>query len=101
MNRYSMVIQWSDEDRLFLVTIPEFVNRVVMPCTHGKTREEAIRNAEEVIAMYLEAWQIESESIPEPSTLPNCMTFTSIFWTKPIPINEFFLAVNFLLIPYM
>ena len=69
MNRYSMVIQWSDEDQLFLVTIPEFSDRVVMPCTHGKTREEAIHNGEEVIEMYLEAWLAEGESIPEPSTL--------------------------------
>ena len=69
MNQYSMIIQWSDEDRLFLVTIPEFDYRVVMPCTHGKTREEAIRNGEEVIEMYLEAWQTEGESIPEPKTL--------------------------------
>ena len=23
MNQYSMIVQWSDEDRLFLVTIPE------------------------------------------------------------------------------
>ena len=69
MNRYSTIVQWSDEDRLFLVTIPEFSDRVVMPCTHGKTRSEAIHNGEEVIEMYLEAWQIEGESIPEPSTL--------------------------------
>ncbi|MBD1927616.1 type II toxin-antitoxin system HicB family antitoxin [Trichocoleus sp. FACHB-90] len=69
MNRYSMVIQWSDEDQLFLVTIPEFCDRVVMPCTHGKTREEAILYGEEVIEMYLEAWLAEGESIPEPSTL--------------------------------
>ena len=64
-----MVIQWSDEDQLFLVTIPEFAECVVMPCTHGKTREEAILNGEEVIEMYLEAWEVEGESIPEPSTL--------------------------------
>ena len=69
MNRYSMIIQWSDEDQLFLVTIPEFSERVVMPCTHGETRESAIRNGEEVIAMYLEAWQEEGEVIPEPKTL--------------------------------
>jgi predicted RNase H-like HicB family nuclease len=69
MTRYSMIIQWSDEDRLFLVTIPEFAERVMMPCTHGTTREEAIRNGEEVIEMYLEAWQAENEFIPEPSTL--------------------------------
>ncbi len=64
-----MIVQWSNEGQLFLVTIPEFVDRVVMPCTHGKSREEAIRNGEEVIEMYLEAWQVEGESIPEPSTL--------------------------------
>ncbi len=69
MSQYSMIVQWNDEDRLFLVTIPEFSDRVVMPCTHGKTREEAIRNGEEVIEMYLEAWQAENESIPEPNTL--------------------------------
>ncbi|MHC5821279.1 MAG: type II toxin-antitoxin system HicB family antitoxin [Nostoc sp.] len=69
MNRYTMIIQWSDEDQLFLVTIPEFSDRVIMPCTHGQTREEAIHNGEEVIEMYLSAWQAEGESIPEPSTL--------------------------------
>ncbi len=69
MNRYSMILQWSDEDELFLVTIPEFSERVVMPCTHGKTREEAICNGEEVIEMYLEAWEALCEPIPEPSTL--------------------------------
>jgi predicted RNase H-like HicB family nuclease len=69
MNQYSMIIQWSDEDRLFLVTIPEFAELVVMPCTHGKSREEAIRNGEEVIEMYLEAWQAEGETIPKPSML--------------------------------
>jgi predicted RNase H-like HicB family nuclease len=69
MSQYSMIVQWSDEDQLFLVTIPEFTERVVMPYTHGKTREEAIRNGEEVIEMYLEAWQTEGELIPKPSTL--------------------------------
>ncbi|MEH2313894.1 MAG: type II toxin-antitoxin system HicB family antitoxin [Nostoc sp.] len=52
-----------------LITIPEFANRVVMPCTYDKTREEAIDNGEEVIKMYLEAWEAEGESIPELSTL--------------------------------
>jgi predicted RNase H-like HicB family nuclease len=69
MSRYSMIVQWSDEDGLFLVTIPEFGDRVVMPCTHGKTRSEAIHKGEEVIEMYLEAWEAEGESIPEPRTL--------------------------------
>ncbi|MEA5550720.1 type II toxin-antitoxin system HicB family antitoxin [Anabaena cylindrica UHCC 0172] len=69
MSQYSMIVQWSDEDQLFLVTIPEFSHLVIMPCTHGKTREEAIKNGEEVIEMYLEAWEAEGESIPEANTL--------------------------------
>ncbi|KAI9130543.1 type II toxin-antitoxin system HicB family antitoxin [Acaryochloris sp. CCMEE 5410] len=69
MSQYSMIIQWSKEDQLYLVTIPEFADLVVMPCTHGATREEAIRKGEEVIDMYLESWQMENQHIPEPSTL--------------------------------
>jgi len=56
----------------FLQCIPKAhvsSDRVIMPCTHGKTRSEAIHNGEEVIEMYLEAWLAEGESIPEPSTL--------------------------------
>jgi predicted RNase H-like HicB family nuclease len=40
-----------------------------MPYTHGKTHEEAIHNGEDVIEMYLEAWQAEGELIPEPRML--------------------------------
>lgn len=69
MNRYSMIVQWCNEDQLYLVTIPEFADHVIMLCTHGATREEAIRSGEEVIEMYLEAWQIEEQHIPEPNTL--------------------------------
>jgi predicted RNase H-like HicB family nuclease len=49
--------------------LPEFADLVVMPCTHGKNCEEAIHKGEEVIEMYLEAWQAEGEPIPEPRTL--------------------------------
>ena len=69
MNQYSTIVQWSEVDRLFLVTIPEFSDRVIMPCTHGKTRQEAIASGEEVIEMYLEAWQAEGEVIPQPNKL--------------------------------
>ena len=40
-----------------------------MPCTHGKTLTEAIANGEEVIEMYLKAWEAEGEIIPPPSKL--------------------------------
>ncbi|GAB4242111.1 MAG: hypothetical protein Kow0049_31250 [Stanieria sp.] len=40
-----------------------------MPCTYGRTRQEAIHNGEDVIEMYLEAWRAEGELIPEPNRL--------------------------------
>ncbi len=39
-SRYRMLIEWSEEDQDFVVTLPEF------PCnrTHGTTYEEAAKN---------------------------------------------------------
>ena len=45
---YSMIIQWSEIDQIFLVTIPEFVDRVRMPCTEGNTHEEAAKHGLEI-----------------------------------------------------
>ncbi|HHP7243085.1 MAG TPA: type II toxin-antitoxin system HicB family antitoxin [Elainellaceae cyanobacterium] len=64
-----MPISLSFDIAIFLGHDPKFSELVVMPCTDGKTREEAIRNGEEVIEMYLEAWQAEGEVMPEPRTL--------------------------------
>ncbi len=37
--RYSMYIQWSDEDQVYIVTVPELPG-----CkTHGKTYVEAVK----------------------------------------------------------
>lgn len=55
-SRYSMTLQWSDEDGLFLVAIPEFGDRVIIPCTHGKNRTEAIQRGKSH-RMYVEAWK--------------------------------------------
>ena len=38
MNQYSMLIQWSEEDQLFLVTIPEFSDRVIMQISNAIAR---------------------------------------------------------------
>ena len=66
---YSMLIQWSEIDRIFLVTIPEFVDRVRMPCTEGNTHEEAAKHGLEVIETFLEIWEEEGKSIPEPRAM--------------------------------
>ena len=38
-SRHSMVIQWSDEDQLYLVHLPEFSWQKFV--THGKSYEQA------------------------------------------------------------
>lgn len=42
--RYSMLIQWSNEDHAYLVTLPEWEGRVLGPVTHGNTYEEALEH---------------------------------------------------------
>ena len=61
--RYTLLIQWSQEDGLYLVTLPEFATIAMQPCTYGKTYEEAIANAKEAIAGYLEYCQ-EADLVP-------------------------------------
>jgi predicted RNase H-like HicB family nuclease len=49
VRRYAMVIEWSDADEVFLVTLPDFPGAH----THGKTRAEAVEMGEEVLALLL------------------------------------------------
>jgi antitoxin HicB len=65
-DRHSLIVQWSDEDQLYLVTIPEFSDIAIQPCTYGKTYKEAITNAQEAIACYLESCQKEGLVPPQP-----------------------------------
>jgi antitoxin HicB len=53
-------------DQVFVVTIPEFADRVAMPCTEGSTYEEAVRSGQEVVETFIEIWQERGEPIPSP-----------------------------------
>jgi predicted RNase H-like HicB family nuclease len=44
--KYSMVIEWSDEDNAFLVTLPEWNGRVINPVGHGDTYAEAAESGQ-------------------------------------------------------
>jgi predicted RNase H-like HicB family nuclease len=63
---YSMVIEWSDEDQAYLVTLPEWADRVKMPCADGETYEEAARVGAEVLdeLLYLAEQQYVERPIP-------------------------------------
>ena len=61
--RYSMLIQWSDEDRVYIVSLPEWGDLIH---THGDTYEEAARMGNEVLEMLVEAARESGEPLPEP-----------------------------------
>lgn len=49
--RYSVIIQWSQEDECYVVSLPEWGPYAK---THGDTYEQAARNAQEVLEMLME-----------------------------------------------
>lgn len=62
---YSMLIEWSDEDNAYLVTLPGWADRVLMPVTHGDTYAEAVKNGQEVITMLIEEARERGKALPE------------------------------------
>lgn len=61
--RYSMVIEWSDEDQASLVSLPEWNP---LPMTHGDTYQEAVQRGEELLAALIESRNEHGEPLPEP-----------------------------------
>lgn len=60
--RYTVVIQWSDEDECYVVSLPEWGG----PKTHGDTYEEAARNAQEVLELLMEDENGHPVNLPVP-----------------------------------
>ncbi len=65
--KYTIIIQWSDEDQCYVVSLPDFTD-VMQPVTHGETYAEAFQNAEEVLELLVESAIAAGEPLPEPQT---------------------------------
>ncbi len=65
---YSMLIRWSEEDRLFLVCFPELTGED-WPQTHGETYEEAARNGREALDGLIDAFRANGRPLPDPSVI--------------------------------
>jgi len=50
MTKYEIILYWSDEDHSFIAEVPELASCAA----DGPTRQEALTNAETVIAEWLE-----------------------------------------------
>ena len=66
-SRYSILIQWSDEDQCYIVSLPEFGKYAR---THGDTYEEAIKNAQEVLEILIE----DNNELPEPNVYQSAVS---------------------------
>jgi len=64
--QYSMLIEWSEEDQAYLVTLPEWAQQVYMPATHGATYDEAVKNGREVLEMLINDAKESGEPLPPP-----------------------------------
>ena len=62
---YSMIIQWSELDQVYIVAVPELPG-----CrTHGKTYEDAVRQGEDAIETWAEGSKALGLPVPEPNVL--------------------------------
>ena len=66
-HRYTMVIQWSEEDKLYLVHLPEFPWQEFV--THGSTYQEAAQNGQEALDGLIAVLQDNNQPLPEPKSL--------------------------------
>jgi predicted RNase H-like HicB family nuclease len=62
MNRYEMIIYWSDEDQSFVVEVPELPGCMA----DGPTYHEAVTNAEQIIEEWLQTARELGRDIPVP-----------------------------------
>lgn len=62
MNKYEIIIYWSDEDEAFIAEVPELHGCV----SDGQTYREALSNVEIIIQEWIETAKEEGREIPEP-----------------------------------
>jgi Uncharacterized conserved protein len=60
--KYTIIIQWSDEDQCYVVSLPEWGEFCY---THKNTYEEALKNAREVLELLIDTSIEDGESLPK------------------------------------
>jgi len=62
MNKYEVIIYWSDEDDCFVTEVPELAGCM----SDGKTYQEALQNTEIVVQEWIETAKELGRDIPKP-----------------------------------
>ena len=62
MNKYEVIIYWSEEDQVFVAEVPELPG-----CSaHGATHEAALANAQDAIRLWIDTATEFGDPIPAP-----------------------------------
>lgn len=62
MNRYEVIIYWSEDDGRYIAEVPEIPGCMA----DGETRVEVLNNVETIISEWLETANLEGREIPVP-----------------------------------
>ena len=62
--KYEVIIYWSEEDSAFIAEVPELPGCAA----DGKTRREALKNAEVIIQEWIETAKELGRPIPQPKS---------------------------------
>lgn len=61
-SRYELIIFWDEADEIFVVDVPELPGCMA----HGRTKREAITQAEAAIDLWIETAKEDGIALPEP-----------------------------------
>ena len=62
MDRYEIIIYWSDEDQTFIAEVPELPGCMA----HGDTQEDALTNIKTAMDLWIETAKEFNDPIPAP-----------------------------------
>ena len=62
MQKYEIILYWSNEDRVFVAEVPELPGCMA----HGDTYEVALVNVKEAIQLWIDTAQEFGDPVPEP-----------------------------------
>ena len=65
-HHYSILIEWSADDLAYVVLLPEWADRYVMPVGDGATYEEALASARDALATFIQFAQEDGKPLPAP-----------------------------------
>ena len=62
MQKYEIIIYWSDEDQVFVADVPELPGCMA----HGGTHEAALSNAKQAVQLWMDTALEFGDAVPEP-----------------------------------